>query len=106
MGRSPESDILFEEDTQVSREHAKIVREGESYFLIDLQSRNGVQLNHVRVTNRVQLKDGDLVTLGQTTMRFSCATGTPRSSTQTTSANLPGAENKTIIAEFSADTDI
>ena len=44
MGRSPESDILFEEDTQVSREHAKIVREGEQYYVIDLQSRNGTSL--------------------------------------------------------------
>lgn len=106
MGRSPDSDILFEEDTQVSREHAKIVREGETFYLIDLQSRNGVQVNHVRVSNRVQLKDGDLVTLGQTTMRFSCNTGVARAASQATTSNLPGAENKTIIAEFSADTDI
>ena len=111
MGRSPESDILFEEDTQVSREHAKIVREGDHYYVMDLQSRNGVSVNNQRINNRVMLRDGDMVTLGQTTMRFSCtAAPVPRAPTQPTTANLsasagPGQENKTIIAELSADQD-
>ena len=106
MGRSPESDILFEEDTQVSREHAKIVREGEQYYVIDLQSRNGVSVNNQRVSNRVLLRDGDLVTLGQTTMRFSCGAAPPRAPTQPTSSSIAApTENKTIIAELSADQD-
>jgi adenylate cyclase len=106
MGRSPDSDILFEEDTQVSREHARIQREGDNFFVQDLQSRNGVSVNHQRITGRTLLKDGDLVTLGQTTMRFSCAAPAPRASAAKTEQSAPTPENKTIIAEISANQEL
>src|SRR5688572_22156111 len=70
LGRNPESDIRIHDDNQVSRDHAKIVREGEQWFIVDLQSRNGVTVNNIRVNNRQVLHHGDMVTLGRTSLKF------------------------------------
>ena len=48
IGRGPENDlVLF--DPYLSRSHAEIRREGESYLLVDRMSRNGTILNGLRL---------------------------------------------------------
>jgi phosphoserine phosphatase RsbU/P len=62
IGRSPNQSIVMG-DPYVSRRHAAILREGNSYMVVDQQSTHGTFLNGVRVY-RAALKPGDLLQLG------------------------------------------
>jgi hypothetical protein len=68
IGRSRECDLSVN-DGNASRRHAEIVREGDAYFVVDLGSTNGTELNGRRVT-REELTDGDRITLGATDVVF------------------------------------
>ena len=68
IGRIPENDIVVEHRS-ISRHHAKIVQEGGSYFVVDLESQNGVIVNGERY-DRVQLRKGDNIDLGHVRLRF------------------------------------
>ncbi len=58
-------------DGAMSRKHARIVREGDVFFLQDLQSRNGTFVNNERVTQRA-LSAGDHVSVSpNVVLRFS-----------------------------------
>jgi two-component system response regulator GlrR len=74
IGSRPDSDLRLDDPT-VSRKHAEISRTAEGYLLQDLGSTNGTFLNSVRV-DRAYLRDGAVVTVGETSMVFS--TGTDR----------------------------
>lgn len=69
LGRSRDCDIQLS-DTNVSRRHAELRQEGASYWMVDLGSTNGMEVNGKRV-KRVKLRDGDTVTLGETDVVFS-----------------------------------
>lgn len=58
IGRGSDCQIILPE-RQVSRYHAKIVRETNRYYLHDLGSKNGTHLNGVRVQDPTPLEDGD-----------------------------------------------
>ena len=60
IGRVDACDIMVP-DRQVSRQHARLVREPEGVFLEDMGSKNGTYHNNQRVVSRVMLKDGDIV---------------------------------------------
>ncbi len=62
VGRAPSNTIIIEHLT-VSAEHAVLLRVADSYFLKDLNSTNGTQLNGVLVTE-ADLKDGDTIRFG------------------------------------------
>jgi Protein of unknown function (DUF3662)/FHA domain len=68
LGRSKESDIRLS-DPNVSRRHAEVRREGSNYWIIDLDSTNGVLVNGRR-EKRAKLDDGDKITLGSTDIVF------------------------------------
>jgi pSer/pThr/pTyr-binding forkhead associated (FHA) protein len=68
IGRSKDCDIQLE-DGNVSRRHAELRQEGAAYWLIDLDSTNGMEVNG-RATRRAKLDDGDAVTLGSTELVF------------------------------------
>ena len=68
MGRSKECDVRVE-DPNVSRRHAELRQEGATYWLVDLDSTNGTELNGKRVS-RAKLADGDRITLGSTEIVF------------------------------------
>ena len=68
IGRSRECDIQIT-DPNVSRRHAELRREGSSFWLVDLGSTNGIDVNGRRQA-RVKLSDGDRVTLGSTELVF------------------------------------
>lgn len=60
IGRQPSCHVQFPKDlTTISREHARIVREGNRFKLID-QSANGTFINGKRV-KQAFLKDGDVL---------------------------------------------
>jgi pSer/pThr/pTyr-binding forkhead associated (FHA) protein len=52
----------------VSRQHCEIRHVGYDYFLIDLDSTNGVSVNGRPVT-RHALANGDVITMGATQIR-------------------------------------
>lgn len=66
-------------DLQVSRRHALLVRAAEGFFLKDLGSKNGVLVNKEKVPSRSQtrLKNGDVLSLGRTTLIFKDLAGKP-----------------------------
>lgn len=60
IGRWEDNDVVVD-DRWVSRNHARIRREGERYILEDLGSRNGTLLNGRRITDQTVLADGDRI---------------------------------------------
>jgi hypothetical protein len=69
IGRSKDADIQLT-DPNVSRRHAEVRREGETYTLVDLDSTNGIEAGGRRVT-RLELEDGARFKLGSTEIVFS-----------------------------------
>jgi FhaA, N-terminal domain/FHA domain len=68
LGRSSECDVRVT-DTNVSRRHAELIQEGATYWIVDLGSTNGTELNG-RPVKREKLSDGDRITLGSTEVVF------------------------------------
>ena len=68
LGRSRECDIQVE-DANVSRRHAELRQEGASYWIVDLESTNGIEVNGRRV-KRAKLDSGDSFTVGSTDITF------------------------------------
>jgi hypothetical protein len=68
LGRSRECDVRVD-DPNVSRRHAEVRQEGATYWLVDLDSTNGTELNGKRVS-RAKLADGDRITVGSTEVVF------------------------------------
>jgi Protein of unknown function (DUF3662)/Inner membrane component of T3SS, cytoplasmic domain len=69
IGRSRECDIQVT-DTNVSRQHAELLHEGDRYWLVDLGSTNGIEHGGKRV-QRLELEDGTRFTVGSTELIFS-----------------------------------
>jgi len=68
LGRSPHADIPVQ-DVKASREHAELVRQGNSYILTDLKSQNGIVVNDRKIT-QASLKNGDYIIIGQTVFKY------------------------------------
>jgi hypothetical protein len=73
LGRSKDCDVQVE-DSNVSRRHAELRREGPAWWLVDLDSTNGTELNGKRV-KRAKLSDGDTITLGDSDLVFARRSG-------------------------------
>lgn len=69
LGRSRECDIQIE-DANISRRHAELRQEGTSFWIVDLDSTNGLEVNGRRV-KRAKLEPGDSFTVGSTEVTFS-----------------------------------
>jgi hypothetical protein len=69
IGRAVESDIVIT-SRRVSREHARVQREGRRVVLVDLGSTNGTFLNEDRVLAPVELRDGDRISVGDVELVF------------------------------------
>jgi hypothetical protein len=69
LGRSRDCDIQIE-DANVSRRHAELRQEGTTYWIVDLDSTNGIEVNGRRV-KRAKLDSGDTFTVGETEVTFS-----------------------------------
>jgi hypothetical protein len=68
IGRSKECDVQLA-DPNASRRHAELRREGAAFWIIDLDSTNGLEVNGRRL-KRAKLEDGDRVTIGSTEIVF------------------------------------
>ncbi|HEY7398692.1 MAG TPA: DUF3662 and FHA domain-containing protein [Gaiellaceae bacterium] len=69
VGRSKDADIQVP-DPNVSRRHAELRREGSAFWLVDLDSTNGIEVRGKRV-KRLKLEDGTRFTIGSTEVTFS-----------------------------------
>jgi Protein of unknown function (DUF3662)/FHA domain len=73
IGRSRDCDVQLA-DANVSRRHAELRQEGAAYWIVDLGSTNGMEVNGKRV-KRAKLESGDRITLGSTEVTFTRETG-------------------------------
>jgi hypothetical protein len=70
IGRLPECSLVLS-DANVSRRHAEIrASGGDDYTVTDLGSTNGTRINGVPVTSPQILREGDALTVGNTTIQF------------------------------------
>jgi hypothetical protein len=68
IGRAEQSDIPLA-DPGVSRNHARVVREGDDFIIEDLRSTNGTEVNGQPVRRR-RLAHGDMIKLASSTLQF------------------------------------
>ncbi|HUE67538.1 MAG TPA: prolyl oligopeptidase family serine peptidase [Candidatus Acidoferrum sp.] len=69
IGRAPDNDVVVG-DPATSGHHGRIEVRNGSFWISDLGSTNGTQVNGEPVIER-QLSDGDSIAIGQNTLRFS-----------------------------------
>ena len=69
IGRLPECTIVLN-DPNTSRRHAEIRRGLQGTTVVDLGSTNGTKVNGQRITGEHTLAAGDIITVGNTHLRF------------------------------------
>lgn len=67
MGRESENDLRIP-DTAVSRRHCKIFLQAGRYYIQDMNSLNGTQVNGQFITQAIVLKENDQITIGETVL--------------------------------------
>jgi len=71
LGRRPEADVCLPWDPGISRLHAELIhRAGEWMIADDGLSQNGTLVNGLALEGRRRLRDGDLITMGRTSLTF------------------------------------
>jgi pSer/pThr/pTyr-binding forkhead associated (FHA) protein len=68
VGRAPDNDVVVS-DPATSGRHGRIEVRAGAFWISDLGSTNGTLVNGEPVIEK-QLSDGDLIAIGQNTMRF------------------------------------
>ncbi len=84
IGRDPRSTLVIL-DPEVSRHHAQIVWQGNTFILYDLNSKNGTFVNGTRVQQQV-IADDDRIRLGGTELLFRADATSARKVRATTAA--------------------
>lgn len=70
IGRSGDNVAALAGDDFASAHHARVESQRDGIWILDLGSTNGTFLNGERMDGRQRLKDGDVVRIGQTELRF------------------------------------
>ncbi|MEM0963433.1 MAG: trypsin-like peptidase domain-containing protein [Bacteroidota bacterium] len=107
IGRGGSTDVVYDadQDELVSREHAKITRDGEdTYAITDLGSRNGTFLNKVQVAGTATIRPGDRVQLGTDGPEF-VFDAEPRPARETVVASGRSHKATTLSPSLAAATD-
>ena len=65
FGRGADCDVVIS-DHAMSRHHARLVGEEQTWYVEDLGARNGTYVNGTRIEGRQALREGDVVLLGGT----------------------------------------
>ena len=73
IGRGADNGVVIDL-ASISRNHARLLREGDHYVLHDLGSRNGIKVDG-RVVGKAVLRSGALVTIGDVELQFVGAAG-------------------------------
>ena len=69
IGRSSDNDIVLR-DNKVSRYHARITANDGTYYVEDLNTANGVQVNDAVIAAPMPLGDGDTISIGQSVLEY------------------------------------
>lgn len=69
IGRDDSNDIVIK-DNFISKSHAQIIKDEDLYFLEDLDSANGTYLNGQQIFDAIELKDKDMIDIGQVEFLF------------------------------------
>jgi pSer/pThr/pTyr-binding forkhead associated (FHA) protein len=70
VGREPSLPLHLDEDTQVSRRHARIAQQGGQVVVEDLGSTNGTYVNDQPISSPRALNPGDKVRIGLTVLEL------------------------------------
>ena len=68
IGRTSDNQLVLK-DFSVSRHHARVEQRGDTWWIVDLGSTNGVKIND-RYATDAMLTEGDLVQVGNFTLSF------------------------------------
>ena len=68
IGRALDNVVALDDDANVSRYHAELERHGDAFLLFDLDTVNGTTVNDQPVQSERVLNDGDLISLGGSTI--------------------------------------
>ena len=68
VGRASDNTISFSEDSNISRYHVEIENRGDGFYLLELGSSNGTTINGERISAERILADGDVITLGNSSV--------------------------------------
>ena len=69
IGRDPENAIVLDLP-DVSRQHARLIRQERGWRIADLGSTNGTDINGARISGEAVLQNGDLVRLGGVVLKY------------------------------------
>jgi len=69
-GRAAGNSIVLPSDNFASARHARFEAVHDAVSLVDLGSTNGTFVNGERIDGRRRLRDGDVVKIGETELRF------------------------------------
>jgi pSer/pThr/pTyr-binding forkhead associated (FHA) protein len=75
LGRHPDDDVRLPYDTRVSRHHARITREGDTYFIEDVGtegkgSANGTYVSDKKIAAKMTISSGEMILLGSIWVKF------------------------------------
>jgi FHA domain len=70
IGRAEDNDVALSKDEFTSAHHARIESQRDGVWVLDLSSTNGTFVNGKRLDGRRALKEGDVVRIGETELRF------------------------------------
>ena len=70
IGRAADNPVSIP-DTSVSRKHALVRKTAEGWAVSDLGSGNGTMLNGEAISDETTLNEGDVISLGDTELRYS-----------------------------------
>jgi hypothetical protein len=102
LGRGRGADIALKHPA-VGGEHACLVREGDAYYLEDLQTRGGIWLNGSQVfRTRVRLKENDRIQIADLVFTFHQGPASAPAEARTRDATEPRARWERAAAELSA----
>jgi hypothetical protein len=69
IGRLPECTVAVN-DSNISRRHAEVRVTPTAFVVVDLGSTNGTMVNGIQIAGEQRLRDGDIVSVGSTHLRF------------------------------------
>ena len=70
LGRSSANELCYPEDAGLSRQHLALEKDGDTWMVRDLGSKNGTFVNGVRITSPHPLGKNDRVTAGHIALDF------------------------------------
>jgi phosphoserine phosphatase RsbU/P len=70
LGRSSANELCYPDDSGLSRQHLAITKSEGAWFVEDLGSKNGTQLNGQRIEKKLPFRPGDRVSAGHLVIEF------------------------------------